>query len=106
MLLAGIVDGDGPYAIGIDRVNSPADAEMWVKRYHDAGFQQIKIYSSMKSDNVRAVCADAHQLGMTVTGHIPNGMTAYDGVNDGMDQINHIHYILDMLLPRRFDLTK
>jgi hypothetical protein len=27
-----------------------------------------------------------------VTGHIPNGMTAYDGVNDGMDQINHIGY--------------
>ena len=80
--------------------------QMWVKRYHDAGFQQIKIYSSMKSDNVRAVCADAHQLGMTVTGHIPNGMTAYDGVNDGMDQINHIHYILDMLLPARVDLTK
>ena len=38
---------------------------------------------------------------MTVTGHIPNGMTAYDGVNDGMDQINHIHYIHDMLIPPR-----
>src|SRR5664279_4286705 len=53
MLLAGIVDGDGPHAIGIERVNSPADAQMWVQRYHDAGFQQMKIYSSMKSDNVR-----------------------------------------------------
>lgn len=106
MLLAGIVDGDGPHAIGVERVNSPADAQMWVKRYRDAGFQQIKIYSSMKSDNVRAVCTDAHQLGMTVTGHIPNGMTAYDGVSDGMDQINHIHYILDMLLPANVDLMK
>ena len=106
MLLAGIVDGDGPHAIGIERVNSPADAQMWVQRYHDAGFQQMKIYSSMKSDNVRAVCTDAHQLGMTVTGHIPNGMTAYDGVNDGMDQINHIHYILDMLMPANIDPTK
>jgi len=106
MLLAGIVDGDGPHAIGIARVNSPADAQMWVRRYRDASFQQIKIYSSMKSDNVRAVCADAHQVGMTVTGHIPNGMTAYDGVNDGMDQINHIHYILDMLLPANVDPMK
>ena len=35
MLLAGIVDGDSPMAIGIDRVNSPADAAMWVKKYHD-----------------------------------------------------------------------
>ncbi len=106
MLLAGVVDGDGPYALGIERVNSPADAQMWVTRYHDAGFQQIKIYSSMKSDNVRAVCTDAHKLGMTVTGHIPIGMTAYDGVNDGMDQINHIHYVLDMLIPANIDLMK
>ncbi len=106
MLLAGIVDGDGPHAIGIARVNSPADAQMWVQRYHDAGFQQMKIYSSMKSDNVRAVCTDAHKVGMTVTGHIPNGMTAYDGVNDGMDQINHIHYILDMLVPANVDMMK
>jgi len=103
MLLAGIVDGDSPYAIGIARVNSPADAKMWVQRYHDAGFQQIKIYSSMKSENVKAVCAEAHRLGMTVTGHIPEGMTAYDGVNDGMDQINHIQYVYALLKPKDFN---
>ena len=90
MLLAGIVDGDGPYAIGITRVNSPADAQKWVTRYHDSGFQQIKIYSSVKPDNVKAICADAHKVGMTVTGHIPIGMNAYEGVDDGMDMINHI----------------
>ena len=106
MLLAGIVDGDSPMAIGIARVNSPADAAMWVKQYHDAGFQQMKIYSSVKEENVKAICADAHQVGMTVTGHIPNGMTAYDGVNDGMDQINHIHYVVDMLIPKDVDARK
>ncbi len=46
------------------------------------------------------------KLGMTVTGHIPNGMTAYEGVNDGMDMINHIHYIPDMLMPANVDLMK
>ncbi len=106
MLLAGIVDGDGPYAIGITRVNSPADAQTWVTRYHDSGFQQIKIYSSVKPDNVKAICADAHKVGMTVTGHIPNGMNAYEGVDDGMDMINHIHYIVDLLLPKDFDWRK
>ena len=106
MLLAGIVDGDSPYAVGITRVNSPADAQMWVQRYHDAGFQQMKIYSSVKSENVKAVCTDAHKLGMTVTGHIPEGMNAYEGVNDGMDQINHIHYVLDLLEPKDFDSKK
>jgi len=100
MLLAGIVDGDGPYALGITRVNSPEDAQKWVSRYHDSGFQQIKIYSSVKEENVKAICADAHELGMTVTGHIPIGMNAYQGVNDGMDMINHISYIADLLLPK------
>ncbi len=106
MLLAGVVDGDSSYALGVERVNSPADAQLWVQRYHDAGFQQMKIYSSVKSENVKAVCTDAHKLGMTVTGHIPEGMNAYDGVNDGMDQINHIHFILDLLKPKDFDSTK
>ncbi|HXM61260.1 MAG TPA: amidohydrolase family protein [Terriglobales bacterium] len=106
MLLAGVVDGDSSYAIGVARVNSPADAQTWVQRYHDAGFQQMKIYSSVKSENVKAICADAHSLGMTVTGHIPEGMNAYDGVNDGMDQINHIHYVLDLLKPADFDSKK
>lgn len=106
MLLAGIVDGDGPYAIGITRVNSPADAQTWVTRYHDSGFQQMKIYSSVKPDNVKAICADAHKVGMTVTGHIPIGMDAYQGVEDGMDMINHINYIADLLLPKDFDPKK
>src|SRR5260370_1150906 len=62
-------------------------------------FQQIKIYGSVKAENVKAVCADAHQLGMTVTGHIPRGMTTYQGVDYGMDQINHISYIYQLLIP-------
>jgi len=106
LVLAGIVDGDGPRALGIQRVNSPADAQAWVQRYHDAGFQQMKIYSSVTAENVQAICAAAHKLGMTVTGHIPAGMTAYDGVNDGMDQINHLHYITELLQPKDFDAKK
>ncbi len=104
MLLAGIVDGDGPYAIGVTRVNNADDAQAWVTKYHDADFQQIKIYSSVKQDNVKAICSDAHKVGMTVTGHIPIGMNAYEGVNDGMDMINHISYIAELLLPKDIDL--
>jgi len=106
LLLAGVVDGDGPFGIGVTRVNSPEDAARWVRKYHDAGFEQMKIYSSMKPDNVKAVCREAHALGMTVTGHIPNGMTIYDGVNAGMDQVNHITYALQALYPASFDQRK
>jgi len=106
MLNAGIVDGDGPFALGVTRVNSPEDAAKWVKTYHDDGFQQMKIYSSVKPEEVKAICADAHKLGMTVTGHIPEGMTIYDGVNDGMDQVNHIQYVVRALYPKDVDPRK
>ena len=55
-------------------MNSPADAQAWVTRYHDSGFQQMKIYSSVKPENVKAICAGRPKVGMTVTGHIPIGM--------------------------------
>jgi imidazolonepropionase-like amidohydrolase len=97
ILAAGIVDGDSRFAIGVARVNNPEQAKYWVDRYHSLGFQQMKIYSSVKKENVAAVAAEAHRLGMTVTGHIPVGMTVYDGVNAGMDQINHIQYIADVM---------
>jgi imidazolonepropionase-like amidohydrolase len=99
LLLAGVVDGTGPAALGVQRVDNPQQAQDWVNRYHDAGFQQIKIYSSMTKENVTAVAADAHRLGMTVTGHVPNGMTAFHAVNAGMDQINHIQYVADIMKP-------
>ncbi len=99
LLLAGIVDGDGPMALGVNRVNSPEQAKEMVDKYYSLGFLQMKIYSSVKLENVKAVCDEAHRLGMTVTGHIPNGMDAYQGVEAGMDQINHIQYISPIMHP-------
>ena len=99
ILAAGVVDGAGPAAIGMQRVNNADDAKKWVDRYHDAGFQQMKIYSSMTEPNVAAVATEAHRLGMTVTGHIPEGMTLYQGVNAGMDQVNHIQYVAGIMTP-------
>jgi hypothetical protein len=99
LLLAGVVDGSGPISLGVDRVDNPQQARDWVHKYHDAGFSQIKIYSSIKKENLEAVAAEAHRLGMTVTGHVPEGMNAYDAVNAGQDQINHISFILDIMDP-------
>ena len=82
----------------MDAGNSEQAPE-WVHRYHDAGFQQIKIYSSVKKENLEAVAAEAHKLGMTVTGHVPQGLNGFDAVTAGMDQINHISYVVQMMAP-------
>ena len=97
LLLAGIVDGTGPLAIGVQRVDTPEQAREWVHRYHDAQFQQMKIYSSVKLEELKIVADEAHRLGMTVTGHIPEGLNAYQAVDAGQDQINHIGYIADIM---------
>ena len=99
ILAAGVVDGSGPLALGVARVDTPEQSKMWVDKYHDAGFQQMKIYSSVKLDEIKVIADEAHRLGMTVTGHIPEGLDAYQGVNAGMDQINHIQYIDQIMLP-------
>jgi len=99
ILAAGVVDGSGPYSLGVERVDTPEQARDWVDRYHQAGFQQMKIYSSVKLDEVKAVAEEAHKLGMTVTGHVPIGLTGYDVVEAGQDQINHVDYILSMMRP-------
>ena len=102
ILLAGIIDGDGPMALGIIRANTPDEAKAVVKRYYDAGFQQIKIYSSMKPDILKIICEEAHKLDMTVTGHVPNGMNAIQAVEAGMDQINHIQYLPPVLVSKDY----
>jgi imidazolonepropionase-like amidohydrolase len=97
LLLAGIVDGSGPMAIGVERVDTPEQARSWVDKYHAAGFQQMKIYSSVKLEELKVVADEAHHLGMTVTGHIPEGLDAYQAIAAGQDQINHITYIADIM---------
>lgn len=97
LLLAGVVDGTGPLSLGVERVDTPEQARRWVDRYHDAGFQQMKIYSSVKLEELKAVTDEAHRLGMTVTGHVPEGLTAFQAIAAGQDQINHISYIADIM---------
>jgi imidazolonepropionase-like amidohydrolase len=97
LLLAGIVDGSSNYAVGVQRVDTPEQAKMWTDKYHEAGFQQMKIYSSVKLAELKVVADEAHRLGMTVTGHVPEGITTYQAIEAGQDQINHVNYIASMM---------
>jgi len=97
LLLAGVVDGTSPFSLGVQYVDTPEQARQWTDRYHDAEFQQIKIYSSVKLEELKVISEEAHRLGMTVTGHVPEGLNAYQVVEAGQDQINHIGYVADIM---------
>ena len=90
IVAAGLIDGGGPNAFGVYYAATPEEAKQAVAKYHDAGFQQIKIYSLVTPPIVEAICAEAHRLGMTVTGHVPNGMTIEQAAAAGMDHVAHL----------------
>ncbi|AIE85206.1 amidohydrolase family protein [Fimbriimonas ginsengisoli] len=97
LLLAGLVDGTSPMSLGVVRVDNMEQVRAAVAKYKAAGFRQMKIYSSVKPEMVRAVAEVAHRAGMTVTGHIPEGMTLQEGVESGMDQVNHFQYVVSAI---------
>jgi len=90
LLAAGLIDGGGANAFGVYDAATPDEARQWVRKYHDAGFEQIKVYMQLAPAVVEAICAEAHRLGMTVTGHVPASMTLESVVTAGMDQIAHL----------------
>jgi imidazolonepropionase-like amidohydrolase len=97
LLLAGLVDAGGPKAFGAVTAETPEEARAVVNRYHAAGFQQIKLYTYLTPEVVKAIASIAHRLGMTVTGHVPQALTTFEGIEAGMDQINHLNYVSNMM---------
>ncbi len=90
LILAGLVDGSGTGTFGTTWADTPQEGRAVVAKYKAAGFMQMKIYNKIKPEVLRAIAAEAHRVGMSVTGHVPEGMTAFEGVEAGMDQINHL----------------
>jgi len=97
LLLAGLVDSGGLKAFGHVTAETAEEGRAVVDRYHAAGFEQIKLYTFLKPEVVKAIAMEAHALGMTVTGHVPQAMNAFEGVEAGMDQINHLNYVSAMM---------
>ncbi len=101
LLLAGYIDG-GATPLGSMKADTPEEARKIVNQYKRAGFEQIKIYQSLKPELIKVVADEAHKLGMTVTGHIPTGVNIYDAIENGFDQVNHLGFVYQAMLPRSF----
>ncbi len=59
-------------------------------RYHADRFEQMKLYSLLQPPVVDAIVARAHELGMTVTGHVPTALGIRRAVEAGMDHVAHM----------------
>ena len=100
IITAGIIDGRGPFQGPTKALVSNADEALaWVRKYHDLGYVQMKIYSSMKPELVPVIVAEAHKLGMRVSGHIPATMIAEQAIRAGFDEVQHINMVFLNFMP-------
>jgi len=92
---SGIIDGRGPYQVPTGLYADTVDEALAdVNRYIDLGYIQIKLYSSLNPAFVAPIAKLAHQRGVRVSGHVPNGMIASQFVEAGADEIQHINFIM------------
>jgi len=89
VLLAGLVDGASDRALGAVVAATPEEGRAVVDRYKTARFDQMKLYSLLQADVARAIVDRAHEVGMTVTGHVPTSLGLDGAIEAGMDHIAH-----------------
>jgi imidazolonepropionase-like amidohydrolase len=106
ILLACIVDGEAPGSIGTFRLREPGEIPALIEQWKAAGCAQVKIYSSLDPKWIRPLAEAAHAAGLSVTGHIPQGIGAVAAVEAGYDQINHLSFLVRALLPPAYDPAK
>ncbi len=107
VLRAGLIDGPGKLASPAGLLAGTEDeAHKAVARYADAGYVQIKMYSSLDPALVPVIARDAHERGMRVSGHIPNKLRASDAVAAGYDEIQHANFLFLQFLAGPDDDTR
>ena len=92
---AGFIEGKSDYSsydgILIETLDQAKRAIDW---YKSNGYRHIKIYNSFPKEMVQETTSYAHDLGLTVGGHVPAFMTARQAVEMGFNEINHINQVL------------
>jgi hypothetical protein len=95
VIRAGFMDGRSPYS-GPTRVfvDTEEEARTAIDHYASKGFEQVKIYSSIKPELVPTLVKLAHAKGLRLSGHVPAFMTARQFVEAGADEIQHINFLV------------
>jgi hypothetical protein len=97
---SGFIEGRSPFSSNNGTVvESEAQALDAVRWYAARGYWQIKIYNSMNPAWVPAMVAEAHRLGLRVSGHVPAFSTADAMMEAGYDELTHINqFVLGWVL--------
>ncbi|MDB5672188.1 MAG: amidohydrolase [Alphaproteobacteria bacterium] len=91
----GFIEGRSPFSARNGIIPETLDEALKAVRwYADRGYFEIKIYNSFNPDWVKPVAAEAHRLGLGVTGHVPAFDSPDRVIEDGYDTIAHINQLM------------
>ena len=92
---AGFIEGRSPFSARHGFIPATLeDGLRAVRWYADHGYAEIKIYNSMTPDWVKPLAAEAHGLGLRVSGHVPAFTTPDRMIEDGYDAVAHANQLM------------
>jgi hypothetical protein len=92
---AGFLEGESPYSANLGFVvKTLPQAKNAIDWYAEHGYPQLKIYNSFPKAILKDTVAYAHSRGMRVSGHIPAGLRAFEALDAGFDEIQHINQVM------------
>jgi Amidohydrolase family len=107
VLRAGLIDGPGELAAPTGALAANLEeGRAHIERFAKAGYQQIKLYSSLDPKLVPLLAKEAHARGLRVSGHIPQGLIAQQAVEMGYDEIQHANMLFLNFLLKPGDDTR
>ena len=92
---SGFLEGESPFSANNGFViKDIAGAKNAIDWYAQHGYPQLKIYNSFPKEILKETVAYAHSRGMRVSGHIPVGLRAFEALDMGYDEIQHINQVM------------
>lgn len=92
---AGFLEGESPFSANHGFViKNLAEAKNAIDWYAQHAYPQLKIYNSYPKEILKETVAYAHLRGMRVSGHIPVGLRAFEALDVGYDEIQHINQLM------------
>jgi imidazolonepropionase-like amidohydrolase len=96
-----LVDRKDPLAAqGALTVTSEAETIAAVRKIKDAGVWGVKFYTSMNPAWIAPGAAEAHRLGLHVSGHVPATMRPLEAVRAGYDELTHLNFVVMQAMPK------
>ena len=96
-----LIDKKDPLAAqGALTVASEAETIAAVRKIKDAGVWGVKFYTSMNPAWIAPGAAEAHKLGLHVSGHVPATMRPLEAVRAGYDELTHLNFVVMQAMPK------